>query len=96
MQSQETRTSANAPQLLVNPTAENLSKLYRNMPEGQRPLRFADTAAVADRYAIPVRTLHNWIGLGLIQAVKIGKKYKVYLPSVNAYLAGCARGQEVI
>ena len=96
MKSQETRTSASMPLPLVNETAEKLAQKYLGLTERERQSMFADTSVVAVKYEIPQRTLQHWISDGLVAAVKVGKKYKVYVPSLAAYVQDCARRQEVI
>ena len=51
-----------------------------------RSKRFADTGQVAQLVGMSQRSVQLWIEMGLIQAVRIGKKYKVDMNSVMHYL----------
>jgi excisionase family DNA binding protein len=63
--------------------------LYLSLaPEGRR-LLFASTAAVAANFGISQRTLQRWITDGSILAIQVGRKYQVYLPAVEKFIANC-------
>ena len=70
---------------------------YLKLTEQQRAEHFANTLAAAVRYDVAQRTIQQWISLGSVSAVRIGKKnYKVDLRSVEAYLQQCEAQREVI
>jgi excisionase family DNA binding protein len=71
-------------------------KFYCSLSPQQRAQLFLSTAEVAAKYGIAQRTVQDWINNGLIDAVKVGKKYQVKLQSVEDYLQRCARQREVI
>lgn len=74
----------------------NLLALYCKLSDDQRKRRFADTACVAEKYGVSQRTVQHWVNHGLIEAVLVGRKYKVDLQSVEKYLQQCAQRREVI
>jgi excisionase family DNA binding protein len=65
---------------------EELLPLYLETSEEKRRKLFADTARTAEIFGVSQRTIQNGIEMGWIQAVKIGKKYQVYLHSVTEYI----------
>ena len=65
--------------------------------DGKRRARqFADTARVANFVGLSQRTIQLWIEIGLIRAVRIGRKYQVDLESVKAHLRACASGESAM
>lgn len=66
--------------------AEDLLSLYLSLPEEKRQQKFADTSEAARMVGLSRRTIQMWIEVGLIEAVKIGRKYQVSLDSVRSYL----------
>ena len=56
------------------------------MPPQQRDHRFVDTARAAEITGLTQRTIQMWIEFGLILAVNVGRKYKVDVNSLRAYL----------
>ncbi len=73
----------------------DLVTVYCALSHQQREERFFSTADIADKYDIARRTVQDWIGSGLIAAVKVGKKYRVEVLSVEAYLQRCTERHEV-
>ncbi len=69
----------------------DLVAVYCSLSHPQRQQRFLSTAAIADRYGIAQRTVQDWINIGSIAAVKVGKKYQVDARSVEAYLQHCTQ-----
>ncbi|MBS1807266.1 MAG: helix-turn-helix domain-containing protein [Acidobacteria bacterium] len=67
-------------------TKEELLPFYLEKTAEQRNKLFADTARTAEIFGVSQRTIQNWIELGWIQAIKIGKKHQVYLNSVTEYI----------
>jgi len=65
---------------------EELLHIYLDSNRCSRSERFADTAQVAKLVGMSQRSVQLWIEMGLIQAVRIGNKYKVDLNSLMQYL----------
>lgn len=65
---------------------EELLEIYLTLPFKQREQRFADTASAAKITGLTQRTIQLWIEFGAIRAVPIGRKYKIDLVSLRAYL----------
>ena len=68
------------------PTEEDLLRLYLRLPRKERRDLFADTARAAELTDLSQRTIQLWIETGAIRAVSIGRKYWVYLESLDDYL----------
>lgn len=64
----------------------NLLEMYLTLPHKQREQRFADTASAAKITGLTQRTIQLWIEFGAIRAIPIGRKYKIDLDSLKAYL----------
>lgn len=71
------------------PTEEELLNIFLSLHPAQRRTEFADTARTADIAGLSRRTIQGWIDTGLVLAVRVGKKYQVWLPSLRFYLRGC-------
>ena len=71
---------------VAEPTSEDLLSTYLSMPPQQRDRRFVDTARAAEITGLTQRTIQMWIEFGLILAVNVGRKYKVDVNSLKAYL----------
>ena len=67
-------------------TDEDLLRLYLRLPKKERRELFADTAQAAELTDLSQRTIQLWIETGAIRAVSIGRKYWVYLKSLDDYL----------
>ena len=72
---------------------EELLEYYLALDDKRRARQFADTARVANLVGLSQRTIQLWIEIGLIRAVRIGRKYQVDLESVKAHLRACASGK---
>jgi excisionase family DNA binding protein len=70
----------------AGPTDEDLLKMYLKLPKKERRDLFADTARAAELTDLSQRTIQFWIETGAIRALSIGKKYQVYLESLDEYL----------
>lgn len=70
----------------ANLTDEELMELYLSSPKKQREERFTDTTHAAELAGLSVRTIEFWVESGAVQAVIIGRKYRVDLYSLRAYL----------
>ena len=64
----------------------DLLEMYLTLPHKQREQRFADTASAAKITGLTQRTIQLWIEFGAIRAIPIGRKYKIDLESLKAYL----------
>jgi len=65
---------------------QDLLEVYLTLPHKQREQRFADTASAAKITGLTQRTIQLWIEFGAIRAIPIGRKYKIDLESLRAYL----------
>ena len=65
---------------------KDLLEMYLTLPHKQREQRFADTASAAKITGLTQRTIQLWIEFGAIRAIPIGRKYKIDLESLKAYL----------
>jgi len=66
--------------------SNDLLDMYLTLPHKQREQRFADTASAARITGLTQRTIQLWIEFGAIRAIPIGRKYKIDLESLKAYL----------
>jgi excisionase family DNA binding protein len=66
--------------------SNELLNVYLTLPHKQREQRFADTASAARITGLTQRTIQLWIEFGAIRAIPIGRKYKIDLESLTAYL----------
>ena len=57
-----------------------------SMSREERKRRYADTARAAQIAQVSRRTIQNWVHAGEITSRRIGKKYHVYLKSLEAHL----------
>ena len=67
-------------------TEESLLDFYLLLPVQQRQERFVDTLRAAEITSLSVRTIQFWIECGRVDAVIIGRKYRVDLSSLRRYL----------
>jgi excisionase family DNA binding protein len=65
---------------------KDLLELYLSLTPKQREQKFADTASAAKITGLTQRTIQLWIEFGVISAIPIGRKYKIELDSLIAYL----------
>lgn len=77
--------------IVADLTDEQLLDLYLALPMKIRNDHFVNTASAAQIAGITQRTVQLWIESGALRAVLIGKKYKVSLDSLKAYLKSQAR-----
>jgi excisionase family DNA binding protein len=85
------RTSHLAPSMTTGESdndsdSNDLLDMYLTLPHKQREQRFADTASAARITGLTQRTIQLWIEFGAIRAIPIGRKYKIDLESLKAYL----------
>jgi excisionase family DNA binding protein len=71
---------------------EELLMLYLSLPSQKRGEVFAPTARTAEIAGVSQRTVNLWIHSGLIQAIRIGKKYQVRLESLREFLKAVVDG----
>ena len=77
-----------SPTAKIDSAAEELLELYLSLPRKQREERFIDTARAAEVAGLSLRTIQFWIETGSVQAVMVGRKYRVDLNSMREYLRG--------
>jgi excisionase family DNA binding protein len=82
------RTQMNSSQMTseCDSDTRDLLEMYLTLPHKQREQRFADTASAAKITGLTQRTIQLWIEFGAIRAIPIGRKYKIDLESLKAYL----------
>lgn len=66
--------------------SHELLEFYLGLPKKQRDRLFVETARAAEIAGLSQRTIQLWIENGVVQAVSIGKKYKVSLDSLKKHL----------
>lgn len=64
----------------------DLLAYYLSLQPAKRNELFLNTATAAERVGVSQRTIQAWIDAGFIQAVPIGRKFRVYVESLLAYL----------
>ena len=79
---QQAAVQAEAQPLALN----ELLNLYLVSTYEHRENHFADTARAAEIAGLSRRTIQLWIEIGMLPALRIGKKYKVSLDSLRKYL----------
>ena len=68
-------------------TDTELLDRYLSLTTKEREEQFADTERAAEAIGLSRRTIQFWIGIGLLQAVRVGrKKYRVSLESLRQCL----------
>jgi excisionase family DNA binding protein len=77
-------------------TRENLLDYYLKLTNSQRKECFVSTCDAAAQYGVAQRTVQDWVNNGLIDAVLIGKRYKVYRPLVEQHIRQCDQRREPI
>jgi excisionase family DNA binding protein len=60
--------------------------LFWSLSPLERERQFVTTSEAAHQIGISRRTLQNWVQLGEVRAIKVGKNYRVLLASVKARL----------
>lgn len=83
------RTAQNTPSMIpgeCDRDNKDLLEIYLTLPHKQREQRFADTSTAAKITGLTQRTIQLWIEFGVISAIPIGRKYKIDLESLVAYL----------
>ena len=70
----------------VELSREQLLELYLSALEPQRRELFVETARAAAMVGVSQRTIQVWIEVGSVKAIRVGKKYQVYLKSLREFL----------
>lgn len=78
--------ASKAPLFSPRPPDTALLSLYLSLDKLERRKHFACTLRTAEMVGVSRRTIQLWIELGQIQAIRVSKKYQVYLHSVQEYL----------
>ena len=77
----------NAPHTDAGPSdCDGLLDLYLSLAYVERDKRFACTMRAAEITGLSVRTIQFWIECGYVQALYIGRKYRVDLDSLRLHL----------
>lgn len=82
------RTVAISPALLSrgeSPEADLLAYYLSLLPAKRNEL-FLDTASAAERVGVSQRTIQAWIDAGFINAVPVGRKFRVFVESLLNYV----------
>jgi excisionase family DNA binding protein len=64
-----------------------LLQVYLSCSRKERIQRFIDTRSAAELTGLSRRTIQWWIELGLIEAVRIGRRYQIDRSSLLSYLS---------
>jgi excisionase family DNA binding protein len=73
----------------MDSASEDLLRQYLSLPANQREQEFLSTRRAAKRVGVSTRTIQLWIEDGKIKAISVGRKYKVHLGSLLAYIKNC-------
>jgi len=68
----------------VNSKSEHLLQLYLSLPADRREQEFPGSTRAAKLVGVPRRTIQFWVETGKIEAISVGRKYKVHLKSLLA------------
>jgi excisionase family DNA binding protein len=74
--------------------SEDLLQQYLSLPTNQREQEFPSTTKAANRVGVSPRTIQLWIECGKINAIPIGRKYKVHFESLLAHIESHIRAEE--
>ena len=69
---------------VVNNKSEHLLQLYLSLPADRREQMFPGTMRAAKLVGISRRTIQFWVEIGKVEAISVGRKYKVHLESLLA------------
>jgi len=70
----------------VNNKSEHLIQLYLSLPADRREQVFPGTTRAAKLVGISRRTIQFWVEIGKVEAISVGRKYKVHLESLLALI----------
>ena len=71
---------------LAESTEDSLLDLYLSLACVERDKRFACTMRAAEITGLSVRTIQFWVECGYVQALYIGRKYRVDLDSLRLHI----------
>jgi excisionase family DNA binding protein len=69
-----------------------LLELYLSLSESQRNQEFPTTRHAEELTGVSRRTIQYWIDIGEIEAIFVGRKYRVYFKSLKSYLRNRVHG----
>jgi len=73
---------------------ENLLELYLSLPENQREQKFPTTERAAKVIGVSRRTIQFWFDAGDIEAIFVGRNYRVNFDSLVTYLKSRVNGRK--
>jgi excisionase family DNA binding protein len=68
----------------VDSKSEHLLHLYLSLPADRREQEFPSTTRAAKLVGVPRRTIQFWVETGQVEAISVGRKYKVHFESLLA------------
>jgi excisionase family DNA binding protein len=71
---------------VVKNKSEHLLQLYLSLPVDRREEVFPGTTRAAKLVGISRRTIQFWVEIGRVEAISVGRKYKVHLESLLAVM----------
>ena len=71
---------------LMAEAPKNLVEFWLSLPPAKREGLFAKTAPAACLAEVAPRTLRTWIDAGKVASFRIGKSYRIFLPSLKDLL----------
>jgi len=71
---------------VVKSKGEHLLRLYLSLPADRREQMFPGTTRAAKLVGIPRRTIQFWVEIGKVEAISVGRKYKVHFESLLALI----------
>ncbi len=83
----QARRQGKTPAVQSDPSDRELLNFYLKLIPRERKALFAGTARTSGLVGLCQRTIECWIETGEIRAVRVGKKYQVYLPTLQQYLS---------
>jgi excisionase family DNA binding protein len=73
---------------------ENLLEQYLDLPEDQREQKFPTTERAAKLIGVSRRTIQFWVDAGDIEAIFVGRNYRVNFDSLVTYLKSRVNGRK--
>jgi len=77
----------------INNKSEDLLQRYLSLPANEREREFLSTSRAAKHVGVSSRTIQLWVEGGRVKAIPIGRKYKVHLGSLLAYITSLLERQ---
>jgi excisionase family DNA binding protein len=75
---------------MTNNDKPMLIHLWLSMSTSERKQQFIDSRTAAENVGVSQRTIRAWIDYGLIDALRIGKKHRIYTKSLMDYVVSCS------